>query len=93
MNAYGNEHQKARAQALALLVDGTPCPRCKRPMHHWQKLDYDHVVPLCLGGAMDGQRLLSHAKCNRSAGAALGNRLRGKTTRKPKRRIKRKPRW
>ena len=38
MNAYGNEHQKARAQALALLVDGTPCPRCKRPMHHGRSL-------------------------------------------------------
>lgn len=79
------QHQKPRAQALAALIDGTPCPRCGRGMYRWmitwvdgrptsRWLDYDHVVPRALGG--NGPRRLVHRRCNRRAGAILGNRMR-----------------
>jgi hypothetical protein len=45
-------------------------------MYQWQALDRDHVTPRALGGT-DGPAVLAHARCNRSAGARLGNRQRG----------------
>ncbi len=74
---YGYAHKKARREALASLDDGQLCWRCRRPMRAWQSLDLDHVRPVLLGGS-DGPVALSHAKCNRAAGARLGNRNRGR---------------
>ncbi|MGW0764657.1 hypothetical protein [Streptomyces sp. NPDC002676] len=74
---YDGEHRKARAKALKQLQDGEPCPFCGRPMYPEQDLDYDHAVPLAVGGG-GGERRLSHASCNRAAGARLGNRMRAK---------------
>lgn len=90
MHPYGGEHKRARRAALAVFEDGLPCPLCRKPMHYWQALDLDHVVPLRAGGSPDGPKRLTHARCNRSTGAALGNRLRGKHGRKRARRL---PRW
>jgi hypothetical protein len=73
---YGVSHRKARAKALAEMQDGAPCPFCGRPMYPEQNLDFDHMVPVAVGGVR-GERRLSHASCNRRAGARLGNRLRG----------------
>lgn len=77
---YGWEHQQARAQALATLQDGTPCPfpRCGRPMTQAmaRHLDYDHYPPLAQGGQPNGPRRLSHAHCNRQAGQRLAVALR-----------------
>ncbi len=69
---YGWEHQQARAKALRRLVPGTPCPfpACGQPMTKDMTLDYDHYPPLALGGG--GTRRLTHARCNRQAGQALG---------------------
>jgi hypothetical protein len=71
---YGWHHQRLRAALLQILIPGTPCPRCHKPM--WpglQALDLGHV---------DGDKTrytgLEHARCNRRAGAAYGNRLRGR---------------
>lgn len=37
----------------------------------------DHVIPVCLGGTHDLSNLRpAHSRCNSSAGASLGNRLR-----------------
>lgn len=71
---YGYAHQQDRQRAIAVMVDGTACPFCRLPMYKTQALDYDHVVPTALGG-MDGTKRLSHASCNRSSGAKLGNAI------------------
>lgn len=72
----GTPHRTDRKRKMAALIDGTRCPRCGRPMYRWQHLDLDHVTPRMLGGA-GGQTVLTHRHCNRSAGATLGNRMRG----------------
>lgn len=73
--AYSSAHRKARKALLPYAI-GTPCPLCGQVMHEWQALDLDHAVPLVLGGSEVGDRI-THARCNRSTGATLGNRLRG----------------
>lgn len=72
---YGHRHQQERARLLAALRDGDPCPRCGGPMFRTDELDVGHVVDVADGGA-HGPRRLEHAACNRSAGAAAGNRRR-----------------
>lgn len=72
----GYRHQAERRRLLAALVDGVPCPLCGQPMDRAQDLDADHELPRVLGG-VSGPLRLAHSRCNRSAGAALGNRLRG----------------
>jgi hypothetical protein len=66
---YDAQHRKWRRRALAALDPGAPCPRCGEPM--WpdsQPLDLDHTDD------RRGYLGLSHASCNRSAGAKMGNR-------------------
>jgi hypothetical protein len=72
----GWSHQQARKAAVAALVDGEECPLCGWPMYRDQRLDLDHEVPRVHGGG-DGPTRLAHSRCNRSAGASMGNRLRG----------------
>lgn len=79
----GYAYQQDRKRAIAAMPDGTPCQLCGHPMHHAQPLDYDHVIPRALGGT-NGPRRIVHRSCNRSAGAALGNRMR-RGTRTPRR--------
>lgn len=74
----GWDHQKERQRAKDLLVDGTPCGLCSRGMYHWQALDLDHKIPRALGG-IGGPTRLVHRKCNRRAGARLGNKMRRRT--------------
>lgn len=65
---YGMTHQQRRANALAALTPGAACPRCGEPL--WpdsQPLDLDH------SDDRRGYLGLSHATCNRSAGAKNGN--------------------
>lgn len=73
--AYGWPHRRRRA-ALLPRAYGTDCPMCGRTMAAGQALDLDHSTPLVLGGQGVGDRIV-HASCNRAAGAAVGNRLRG----------------
>lgn len=63
---YGPEQKRLRR---ALLPDayGRPCPRCGRPMLPGQPLDLDHTDDR--GGYLG----MAHARCNRAAGARLGN--------------------
>lgn len=70
----GWEHSRARAAMPE--PAGEPCPYCRRPMWRGQRLDADHPVPRVLGDAPVPLRW-AHARCNRSAGARLGNALRG----------------
>lgn len=72
---YGYAHQQERKRAIAVMVDGTLCPFCHKPMTKRMLLDYDHAVPIALGG-MDGVKRLSHRHCNRSVGATIGNAMR-----------------
>lgn len=68
----GYAHQKARAQAVIALKDGTPCPRCGQPMWRNQAryLDLDHIIPRSMGGG-DGPKVLTHRRCNRRAGQRI----------------------
>jgi hypothetical protein len=91
--AYGRPHMRRKRIALEAMTPGEPCPGCRRPMWHWQRLDYDHIDPLVLGGDPDGPKRLMHATCNRSRGAALGNRLRGRAIARRPRRRPRIERW
>lgn len=72
---YSTAQRKTRA-ALLPYAYGTACPICGRPMLRGQALDLDHSVPVAYGNTGAGDRI-THASCNRSAGATLGNRLRG----------------
>ena len=78
---YGYAHRKARAKALAMMVNGAPCPRCNRPMYKHQRLQLGHVVSVALGGA-NGATRLEHAICNEYAGRSLGGRISGMRRRK-----------
>jgi hypothetical protein len=62
---YNWAHQKKRAAMLPQAI-GTRCIYCGVPMLEWMKLDLDHATAS-----------ITHARCNRSAGARYGNALRG----------------
>lgn len=75
---YGYAHQKRAAELKAAMRDGDPCARCGRPMYRANlgQIHGDHKgTPRALGG--DLPDALSHARCNTSHGARLGNKLRG----------------
>lgn len=80
---YDAAHDRAVAQLFRELVDGARCPRCGRPMFRdaaqnfdGAKLEGDHFgQPLALGAGLPDT--LAHRRCNRSAGARLGNQMRG----------------
>ena len=73
-----------RAQKVRALIATTlprPCSKCGQQVYPWQRWDVDHIrdrdnhpeltwVP--------SNWSVAHARCNRSAGAADGNRKRGK---------------
>ena len=76
----GREHQQRRAALLPGAL-GTRCPgvgkwagRCGVLMVDPRRMDLDHTVPRALGGTV-GDRIVC-SRCNRSAGATLGNQLR-----------------
>lgn len=69
----GAGHQKQRRLLLPLAY-GKACPLCGKPMLEGQPLDLDHVVPRVMGGS-GGPTRIAHRRCNRRAGARLGNRL------------------
>jgi hypothetical protein len=62
---YDWKHQQRRVVMLPLAY-GRRCIYCGLVMLEWMKLDLDHTT---------GQ--ITHARCNRSAGARYGNALRG----------------
>lgn len=62
---YRWAHQQKRARMLPAAY-GRACIYCGRVMLAWMKLDLDHAT-----------NSITHASCNRSAGAKLGNHLRG----------------
>ena len=74
---YSSEHRKHRKTLLPYAY-GMPCPLCGQIMQEWQPLDCDDIVPIVLGGTHDiSNKRMTHSRCNRSAGATLGNQLRG----------------
>lgn len=56
-----------------------PCAKCRKRIDYARGWDLDEIVPRVLGGdPMDIANLQpAHIRCNRSAGATLGNRLKG----------------
>jgi hypothetical protein len=88
---YDARHQATARALKAALRDGDPCCRCAGAMYRWQLaldrndpngIDADHYsLERALGG--DLPDALAHRRCNRSAGATLGNHLRGRARRAP----------
>jgi len=80
---YSAAHRKHRAHLLPYAI-GTWCPcgqagcthHCDGLMTNPQRMDLDHTLAVILGGGEVGDRIICRA-CNRSAGATLGNQLRG----------------
>jgi 5-methylcytosine-specific restriction endonuclease McrA len=90
---YDAEHKRERRIAIATMPAGTRCPYCHRPMRQTDQLDYDHSVPIALGGINSPKRL-AHSFCNRSAGGRLGGAIRRARSRSKIYRPHRKlPRW
>ena len=81
----GAADQRARATLAALVASGSAtCYRCGQPIHPTDQWDTDHPDPLITGGNPAGPVTPSHASCNRSHGAAIGNRARRGRTRPEK---------
>jgi len=72
----GWSHVQDARRKRAAMVDGEPCPYCGRGMFEGQALELDHYPGRMFGSPQVTR--LAHAHCNRSAGASMGNRLRGK---------------
>lgn len=65
---YGADHDAIRADLLAKLVSGSPCPRCRLPMWPTQELHAGH--PIGRGLRMDPNSRadhLEHSACNEGA--------------------------
>jgi hypothetical protein len=74
---YSAAHRKHRKTLLPYAY-GMVCPKCGQIMFEGQKLQCDHITPIVLGGTDDiSNKQMVHAYCNLSAGATLGNQLRG----------------
>ena len=69
----GAAHRRQRRLLLPLAY-GKACPLCGKLMLQGQPLDLDHETPRVLGG-IGGPTRIAHRRCNRRAGAKLGNRL------------------
>lgn len=77
---YNAEHRRLRADLIAALIPGTPCPqdfpdgtRCGKPMYAWQKLHLGHTRDLT------GYLGLVHAFCNDRAAQLWAQARRGST--------------
>ena len=60
-----------------------PCSKCGALVHPWQRWDVDHLIDRhrAPGRTWDPSNLaVAHAHCNRSDGAAKGNRRRARQT-------------
>ncbi len=69
---YGWEHRRERARWAPRVATGeTSCARCGWPILPGQLWDLDHA------SGKSSYLGPSHRRCNRSAGAAKGNRMRG----------------
>lgn len=58
---YNWAHRRKRAEMIPQAI-GMRCIYCNRIMLEWMALDYDHTTSQ-----------ITHASCNRRAGARLGN--------------------
>lgn len=82
---YGSAHRAARAAAIAAWQPGQPCARCGQPITRlWMTDRRGRTVSAVDLGHVDGTgktmyRGLEHRHCNRSSGAAYGNRTRRRT--------------
>lgn len=69
--AYGYAHQLERRRADP---QAEPCPFCGTMILPGQLWDLDHPTPVALGGR-GGSGRPAHRRCNRQAGARLGQAL------------------
>ena len=83
-NRFRNSNQyKVLAAAVVkrAKLNGLPCYRCGVPLRPGDRVDADHVIPLADAPhlVLDPSNLrASHASCNRSHGATMGNLRRGR---------------
>ena len=82
---YGPDHQKRVKAAKAAWRPGQPCARCGQPIISLTMVDRRGLTVSAVDlGHVDGSGKtayagLEHRYCSRSAGAAMGNRMRGLT--------------
>ena len=80
---YGNEHRKHVTAAKATFLPGQACARCGQPITSlWMTDRIGRRVSAVDLGHVDGTgktqyQGLEHRRCSRSAGARMGNRMRG----------------
>lgn len=73
----GRADQEARARLVPLVASGLAiCARCHTPILPTDEWDAGHVDDLALGGHPAGPVAPEHRRCNRAAGARLGNTIR-----------------
>lgn len=73
----GRRAQQARAHIAITLP--RPCTKCGKPVWPWQEWDLDHVLDRKHHPELTWDPrwwAAAHSHCNRSAGAAMGNRER-----------------
>lgn len=74
----GSQHRR-NAKVVKARALGSACPKCGWPMLSVADMDADHIVARVFGGTSVLANLRAlHRRCNRSSGATLGNRLRGR---------------
>ncbi len=84
---YDHRHRKRIKAEKAAWRPGQPCARCGRPITSLTMLDRKgRIVSAVDLGHVDGSgktayQGLEHRHCSRSAGARMGNRMRGRTRR------------
>lgn len=75
----GRADQAARHALAHLVAAGRAvCWRCTLPIHPTDQWDAGHTTDLALGGHPAGTVAPEHRRCNRSAGADLGNAIRAR---------------
>jgi hypothetical protein len=80
---YDHQHRLRVKAAKAAWRPGQPCARCGRPITSLTMVDRrGRTVSAVDLGHVDGSgktayQGLEHRRCSRSAGAAMGNRMRG----------------
>lgn len=69
----GSDSVKARRYWAPRVLAGEACYQCGRPIDPADAWDVEHRVPLTAGGSkgLDNQAV-SHSRCNRRAGQAIG---------------------
>ena len=81
MKPWSHYSGQARARLQPIIDSGAAtCSKCGQPVHPGQLWDVDHLIGRDIAPHLvdaPSNWAIAHRSCNRSAGAAYGNRKRG----------------